>query len=80
MSVPKSWGIGISSNGWMKSELFYEYIANIFYKDLFERNTKFPVILFVDGHSTHLTYKVSELCKQLKISLIALYPNTTAAR
>jgi hypothetical protein len=77
MSVPKSWGIGISSNGWMKSELFYEYIANIFYKDLFERNTKFPVILFVDGHSTHLTYKVSELCKQLKIILIALYPNTT---
>jgi hypothetical protein len=77
MSVPKSWGIGISWNGWMKSELFYEYIANIFYKDLFERNTKFPVILFVDGHSTHLTYKVSELCKQLKIILIALYPNTT---
>jgi hypothetical protein len=77
MSVPKSWGIGISSNGWMKSKLFYEYIANIFYKDLFERNTKFPVILFVDGHSTNLTYKVSELCKQLKIILIALYPNTT---
>jgi hypothetical protein len=28
MSVPKSWGIGISSNGWMKSKLFYEYIVS----------------------------------------------------
>lgn len=31
----------------------------------------------VDGHKTHLTYQLSELCSELKIILIALYPNST---
>uniref|UniRef100_A0A2H1VR69 SFRICE_028309 n=1 Tax=Spodoptera frugiperda TaxID=7108 RepID=A0A2H1VR69_SPOFR len=30
-----------------------------------------------DGHKTHLTLQVSELCTNLKIILIALYPNCT---
>ena len=36
-----------------------------------------PVILFVDGHCTHLTFQLRELCTELGIILIALYPNTT---
>lgn len=35
------------------------------------------MILFVDGHKSHLTYKLSKLCTDLKIILIALYPNST---
>lgn len=31
----------------------------------------------MDGHSTHLTYNLSELCKELEIILICLYPNAT---
>lgn len=76
-SVPKHWGIGATPNGWMKVELFYEYISKVFYKHLEATNVTFPVILFVDGHSTHLNYKVSELCKKLGIILICLYPNST---
>lgn len=30
-SVPDSWGIGCSDNGWMKNQLFYVYIGNILY-------------------------------------------------
>src|SRR5699024_5725200 len=30
-----------------------------------------------DGHSTHMTYQLSDLCSQLKIVLICLYPNAT---
>lgn len=33
--------------------------------------------MFVDGHKTHLTYPISKLCTDLKIILIALYPNAT---
>lgn len=76
-SVPESWGIGHSDSGWMKSEVFYEYIANVFNKHLSENDIKRPVILFVDGHKTHLTYHLSLLCKELQIILIALYPNST---
>jgi len=76
-SVPPNWGIGHSESGWMKSEVFYEYIANIFYPFVVEKGIKFPIILFVDGHKSHLTYQLSELCTSLNIILIALYPNST---
>lgn len=79
-SVPKGWGIGCSENGWMKSELFYEYIGNVLHPSLVKQKVPFPVILFVDGHSSHLTYKVSKLCSDLQIILIALYPNATGRR
>lgn len=76
-SVPGQWGVGTSSNGWMKAELFYEYVANVFHPFLVKNNTKFPVILFVDGHSTHTSYQLRVLCRQLKIILICLYANST---
>lgn len=76
-SVPGEWGIGLSDNGWMKHESFYEYIGNVLHPFLRRNGTKFPIILFVDGHSTHLTYQVSQLCTKLEIILIALYPNAT---
>lgn len=61
-SVPDEWGIGTSLNGWMKADLFYKYVANVFYSYLVKKNITFPVILFVDGHSTHTNYQLSELC------------------
>lgn len=76
-SVPNDWGIGLSNNGWMKSENFYEYVGKVFYPSLLKHGCEFPVILFVDGHRSHLTLQVSELCEKLKIILIALYPNAT---
>lgn len=76
-SVPGDWGVGISDNGWMKSELFFEYISNIFHPHLVNENIEFPIILFVDGHKTHMTYELSVLCSKLEIILIALYPNST---
>jgi len=76
-SVPPNWGIGHSESGWMKSEVFYEFIANIFYPFVVEKGIKCPIILFVDGHKSHLTYQLSELCSSLNIILIALYPNST---
>ncbi|XP_030751032.1 uncharacterized protein LOC115878626 [Sitophilus oryzae] len=76
-SVPGEWGVGCSDNGWMKNENFYEYIGNVLYKSLVEKGTTFPIILFVDGHVTHLTYQTSQLCSRLGIILIALYPNST---
>lgn len=44
-SFPESWGIGHSDFGWMKAEVFYEYIANVFNPYLKENKIKRPVIL-----------------------------------
>ncbi|KAJ4441591.1 hypothetical protein ANN_11447 [Periplaneta americana] len=37
-SVPDSWGIGHSDRGWMKTEVFYEYVGNVFVSFLKEKN------------------------------------------
>lgn len=76
-SAPTNWGIGLSDSGWMKSETFYEFIANIVHPFLHQNNIKLPIILLVDGHKSHLTYQLSTFCSDLQITLIALYPNST---
>lgn len=76
-SVPEGWGIGATETGWMRSETFYEYVSNVLYPFLIKSGTKFPVILFLDGHITHLTLQLSNLCRELEIILICLYPNAT---
>jgi len=61
----------------MNSDIFYDYLRNIFHPYLIKERVKFPVLLFVDGHSSHLTLKISNLCTELEIILICLYPNST---
>nr|CAI5821862.1 unnamed protein product [Callosobruchus analis] len=51
--------------------------SNVFHPHLLKKQVDFPVILFVDGHKTHITYELSNLCIKLQIILIALYPNAT---
>lgn len=75
--VPDGWEVGISSSGWMNSEVFYGYLANAFIPYIKENDIKLPVVLFVDGYKSHITLEVSELCSQNNIILIALHPNST---
>uniref|UniRef100_A0A8D8YNF4 DDE-1 domain-containing protein n=1 Tax=Cacopsylla melanoneura TaxID=428564 RepID=A0A8D8YNF4_9HEMI len=76
-SVPHAWGFGRSDSGWMKTELFRDYLVNVFAEFLQDKHVKKPVILFVDGQKTRLTYQVSEECEKLGIVLIAVYPDAT---
>lgn len=76
-SVPNGWGIGKSDNGWMTAQTFFEYITNVFHPWLLQNEIPRPVILYVDGHCSHLTMPLSQFCIQNGIELIALYPNAT---
>ncbi|XP_043494009.1 uncharacterized protein LOC122518920 isoform X3 [Polistes fuscatus] len=58
-NMPHDWAAGKSDNGWMNGENFFEYIANIFYPWLIDNKIKFPVVLYIDGHSSHLTMTVT---------------------
>jgi hypothetical protein len=44
-----------------------EYIAKVIHPFLVSQGVIFPVVLFVDGHKSHLTYQLSVLCNELKI-------------
>ncbi|CAH2097239.1 unnamed protein product [Euphydryas editha] len=76
-NVPETWAIGKSESGWMCGETFFEYVANVFNPWLIEEGIQKPVLLFVDGHKSHLTLHLSNFCSENGIEIIALYPNST---
>ncbi|KAJ8892150.1 hypothetical protein PR048_004730 [Dryococelus australis] len=61
----------------MTGELFYEFMTNIFHPKLVEKNISLPVVLFIDGHLSHLTLHTSKFCDEHGIILVALLPNAT---
>ncbi|KAK9717495.1 CENP-B N-terminal DNA-binding domain [Popillia japonica] len=75
-NMPCNWILEKSEKGWMTGEVFIEYIANGFDKWLTEQNIKRPIILFVDGHKSHLTLPLSTWCHENHIILYALPPTT----
>ncbi|KAI4466557.1 hypothetical protein MML48_2g00000585 [Holotrichia oblita] len=75
--VPNDWGLAASDSGWMKREIFYEYVGNIFYPFVLSLNIQFPVILFVDGHKTHLDRKFSN---HINCTLPKCYANIAASQ
>ena len=76
-SLPPGWIAGSTERGWMTGESFYGYVTTQFYPWLVKQNIQFPVVLFLDGHVSHLTLDLSQFCKAKQIELIALYPNAT---
>ncbi|XP_053691396.1 uncharacterized protein LOC128739919 [Sabethes cyaneus] len=76
-SFPSQWGLGQSERGWMDTNNFREYIVKIFHPFLVGLGVQFPIILFVDGHTSHKALEIADVCLSLGIVLISLYPNTT---
>ncbi|KAJ8926622.1 hypothetical protein NQ314_020986 [Rhamnusium bicolor] len=76
-SLPESWVLGKSESGWMKGDIFYEYIANDFNNWLTENSIKKPIIVFIDGHRSHMTLSLRKFCEKNEIILYALPQNTT---
>lgn len=50
---------------------------HIFFSWVKEQNIEFPIVLFVDGHKSHLILPISTFCKDNGIVLVALLPNAT---
>ncbi|XP_055377922.1 uncharacterized protein LOC129609824 [Condylostylus longicornis] len=67
--MPTSWGIGSSDSGWMTCQTFYEYITNCFYPYLLEKKIELPIILFLDGHSSHISLHLTNFCREKGIIL-----------
>lgn len=53
--APSHWGIGQCTSGWMNAQCFFEYFTNVLYPHLIENATTFPIIVFLDGHRSHLS-------------------------
>ncbi|XP_011863938.1 PREDICTED: uncharacterized protein LOC105559902 [Vollenhovia emeryi] len=75
--LPPDWIVGTTDSGWMTESMFFKYVTQKFYPWLLENLIEFPVVLFIDGHASHISVRLAEFCKQYKIELVALYPNAT---
>lgn len=69
--------LGRSSNGWIDSEIFFEWLANHFYPHLVKEGIKFPVVLLVDGHASHINLETANFCNEKKIVLYCLPPHAS---
>lgn len=76
--MPPGWAIGKSESGCVTAENFYGYIKDYFHPWLVKNNIKLPVVLFLNGRVSHLTITLTNFCKDHKIELIALLPNSSS--
>lgn len=61
----------------MTSAVFSNYMKKGFVPLLEKLDIPRPVVVFVDGHGSHMSLEVSEFCDLNGIVLVALYPNAT---
>lgn len=75
--IPSGWVVGNTETGWMTAESFFHYILNGFIPWIKNNNIQLSVVLYVDGHVSHLSFPLMKLCIQNQIELTALFPNAT---
>ena len=68
---------GRSENGWMDSEVFIGWLKNVFIPAVNARMVKKPLILFIDGHKTHVTMEASDACIGNGIELYCLLEHSS---
>ncbi|XP_063985944.1 uncharacterized protein LOC135167031 isoform X2 [Diachasmimorpha longicaudata] len=73
--TPKDYTIGRSTNGWMTPGSFMDWIRKSFHPWLVTNGIEMPVVLYLNGHSSHLTLQLSDFCHDNGIELISIHPN-----
>jgi len=83
-NVPDEFAVGRSESGWMTSDIFFEYLANVFISYLAEERRKEKglnpeqeqvlddsdwVVYWIVGYKSHLTMHTSQLCEVNKVAL-----------
>ena len=65
-----------TKNGWMDTETFVAYLGTLV-NFAMENDIQFPILFFVDGHSTHVSLPAAEFCRKNRVILYCLLPNAT---
>ncbi|XP_015123368.1 uncharacterized protein LOC107045568 [Diachasma alloeum] len=75
--IPSDWIAGKSENGWVDCDSCFDWVRDHFHPWLVRNNIKFPIVLYLDACTSHLTFSLSNLCKKKGIILVALYPHSS---
>ena len=74
---PRGTSYGLTKSGWMEDTVFEDWFVKHYVK--WAADFRKPCILFLDGHGSHLTYKVVESALANQIVMICLPPHTSHA-
>lgn len=66
----------VTESGWMQDIVFESWLFK-FVESMRDRPK--PILLVFDGHSSHLTYRATKICKENEISMLCLPPHTSHA-
>lgn len=66
---------GCSDSGWMEAGNFYSWFEKLFVPAVAHLLATGPVILFVDGHHSHLTLQLVQYAKSKGVHLFCLPPH-----
>ena len=66
----------INKLAWMDQVIFCKWIQH-FHQHLDKEKIEQPVILFINGYWSHISFFLSRFCQENKIILYILHPNAT---
>ena len=66
--------MAMTPNGWITSGLFFSWLANCFSQEV-KYQVQFPIVVFMDGHSSHINVAVGEFC--IRIILFCFPPHAS---
>ena len=64
----------VTESGWMNTEAFYFWVKHVFLENLPPIR---PVLLVLDGHTSHIDHRTGRFCQAHNIDLICLPPHTS---
>ena len=65
-----------SKSGWMETEQFFHWFQDVFVKNS-RPKLEGPIVLYLDGHLSHISIEVIDLAISNDIHLICLPPHTS---
>lgn len=68
---------GISESGWMDPANFLSWFLKLFLPAVSHLTETGPVLLFFDGHYSHISLELIRAARQSNVHLLCLPPNTT---
>ena len=72
---PSKYNVSQTPNGWISSEAFFGFLE-LFYEAI-KDSVQFPVVIFMDNHSSHINPAVVEYCIDHKIILFCFPPHAS---
>lgn len=73
---PEDYYVGTSQNGWMSADCFFGWMANLFYPSICDA-VEFPILVFMDGHTSHINIAISSFCRENNIILYCFPPHAS---